>query len=151
MDPHLVEIEEIKRLKARYFRHLDTKQWQAWRQLFTDDFVGEFHGPHPVIQFASPDEMVDANRSLLADVPTVHHGHMPEIEITGPDTASGVWAMVDIVKLGAGFVGYGHYHEDYRREDGSWRIARIRLTRVLIEPGTDSAPLPMGPDEGGQS
>jgi len=25
--------------------------------------------------------------------------------------------------------GYGHYHEQYRREDGAWRIWRSRLPR----------------------
>lgn len=141
------EIEDIKRLKARYFRLLDTKQWEALRDVFTDDFVGEFHGPHPVSRVASGDEMVEVTRGFLADVLTVHHGHMPEIEITGPDTASGIWSMVDIVRLGAGFVGYGHYHDDYRKEKGCWRIARMRLTRLLIEPGNDATPLPITTDD----
>ena len=34
----LLEIEAIKQLKARYCRFLDTKDWQAWRNIFTDDF-----------------------------------------------------------------------------------------------------------------
>jgi hypothetical protein len=48
--------------------------------------------------------------------------------------------MVDVVKLGAGFVGYGHYHEEYRKVEGDWRIARLRLTRLHVEgaePPTD--------------
>jgi hypothetical protein len=129
----LVEIEAIKRLKARYFRLLDTKQWDAWRELFSADFRAEIHGPHPVIQFDGPEEMVAANRKLLSDAPTVHHGHTPEIELTGADSARGVWAMMDIVKLGAGFTGYGHYHEEYRRIDGEWRITSLRLTRTHIQ------------------
>ena len=77
--------------------------------------------------------MVESNRKILAEAPTVHHGHMPEIELTGPGTASGIWAMLDVVKLGAGFVGYGHYHEEYRKVEGDWRISRLRLTRLHIE------------------
>jgi hypothetical protein len=129
----LVEIEAIKQLKARYFRFLDTKQWDAWRELFTEDFQAEIHGPHPIIHFENREEMVESNRKILAEVPTVHHGHMPEIELTGLDTARGIWAMMDVVKLGAGFVGYGHYHEEYRKVGGDWRIARLRLTRLHIE------------------
>jgi hypothetical protein len=30
-------IEAIRRLKARYCRFLDTKDWDGYRQLFTDD------------------------------------------------------------------------------------------------------------------
>jgi hypothetical protein len=29
--------------------------------------------------------------------------------------------------------GFGHYHERYVRRDGQWRIASIRLTRLMIE------------------
>ncbi|MBC8187378.1 MAG: nuclear transport factor 2 family protein, partial [Proteobacteria bacterium] len=32
--PAIEEIEDIKRLKARYFRLLDTKQWEALRDVF---------------------------------------------------------------------------------------------------------------------
>ena len=31
------DIEEIKRLKARYFRMMDTKDWDGLAQVFTDD------------------------------------------------------------------------------------------------------------------
>ena len=137
----LEAIEEIRQLKARYFRLLDTKQWDAWAELFTEDFEGVVHGPHPVMHFSGRDQMVETNRKVLAEAPTVHHGHTPEIELTGPDTATGIWAMVDIVTLGEGFTGHGHYHETYRREGGTWRIARLELRRTWITQGTGGAPL----------
>lgn len=37
----LHEIESIKQLKARYCRYLDSKDWAAWRGIFTDDFVSD--------------------------------------------------------------------------------------------------------------
>lgn len=132
---HWRDIHAIETLKAQYFRFLDTKQWDALRALLTDDFEGIYRGPHPDIHFSSADEMVETNRKMLADAATVHHGHTPEIEITGPDTAIGIWAMVDIVKLGDGFTGYGHYHDAYRKVDGTWKISKTRLERTHIEPG----------------
>ena len=33
------DVEAIRRLKARYFRTMDTKDWDAMRQVFTDDVV----------------------------------------------------------------------------------------------------------------
>ena len=33
-----------------------------------------------------------------------------------------------------GFVGYGHYHENYTRQSDGWRIRRLRLTRIGIDP-----------------
>ena len=35
-------IEAIKQLKARYFRLMYTKQWDAYRQVFTDDLAFYF-------------------------------------------------------------------------------------------------------------
>ena len=37
------DIEAIRQLKARYFRFVDTKQWDRWGDLFTEDAV--FHVP----------------------------------------------------------------------------------------------------------
>jgi hypothetical protein len=132
----LAEIAAIEQLKARYFRLLDTKQWDAWRDVFSDDFTADVEGGavHAPIHFASPEEMVAKNREILATAVTVHHGHMPEIALTGPDTATGVWAMMDLVQLGAGFRGYGHYHEEYVKRGGRWRIRRLRLVRLAVLP-----------------
>ena len=33
------DLEAIKRLKARYFRTMDTKDWAGMRQVFTEDVV----------------------------------------------------------------------------------------------------------------
>jgi hypothetical protein len=66
---------------------------------------------------------------------------MPEIEITGEGTARGTWAMFDYVEWppregGArvGLTGYGHYLEEYVREDGAWRIRRTHLSRLRVDP-----------------
>jgi hypothetical protein len=134
----LAEIQAIEQLKARYFRLLDTKQWDAWRDVFSDDFTADVDGAgvHPTLHFSSPEEMVATNRKTLESAVTVHHGHMPEITVTGPDTATGIWAMMDIVKLGTGFQGYGHYHEEYVKQRGEWRIRRMRITRLSVTPLT---------------
>src|SRR6266478_1084697 len=35
----VVAIEEIHQLKARYFRCVDTKDWDCWRAVFAPDFT----------------------------------------------------------------------------------------------------------------
>ena len=35
----LLDIEQIKQLRARYFRWVDTKQWRLISELFTGDVV----------------------------------------------------------------------------------------------------------------
>ena len=135
-------IEAIKQLKARYFRLMDTKQWDAYRQVFTDDMAFYFESQDAPIA-TSGDEFVAFVRSRLATALTVHHGHMPEIELTSPDSARGVWAMSDWVDdpdQHRAFQGFGHYHEEYRRgEDGRWRISRLRLSRLRVDAVAPSA------------
>lgn len=133
------DIEAIKRLKARYFRFLDTKQWDAWGDVFAIDCVLEVPEADGVSRGRGA--IVHDVSSALEGTQTVHHGHMPEIELTGPDTARGIWAMSDYVEWPAnddgsrvGLRGYGHYVEEYVREDGEWRIARLRLERLRIDP-----------------
>ena len=129
------DIEAIKQLKARYFRTMDTKDWAAMRQVFTDDVVMDTTDSGGGV-IAGADEFIAFLRDVLAGNVTVHHGHMPEIELTSPSTATGIWAMEDLIRWADGteLRGYGHYHEEYRREGGAWRIARCRLERLRVDP-----------------
>lgn len=137
----LAEVEAIRVLKARYFRLLDSKDWAGWRGLFTDDLVSETDaaphrpdGSHKLPPMSGADAFVKQVRAVLGDGVTVHHGHMPEIELTGADTARGIWAMEDLVAFPTmALHGYGHYHEEYRKEEGEWRIARLHLTRLRVD------------------
>lgn len=135
----------IHRLKARYFRYMDTKQWDAWRTLFTDDLI--FYMEESALpKETTPtqvggDSYVEFVSAVLQTAVTVHHGHMPEIEFQSANEATGIWAMYDWVDdpdKGFALQGYGHYHEQYRKgADGQWRIAEMRLTRLrtaFIEP-----------------
>ncbi len=134
----LTDIEAIKQLKARYFRLMDQKRWDEWGQVFAEDCVMEV--PEAEMVNHGRQEIVANVSGALVGTVTTHHGHMPEIEITGDGTARGVWAMFDYVEWSqgdgarTGLKGYGHYLEEYVREDGEWRIARIRLERLRVDP-----------------
>jgi SnoaL-like domain len=130
----LAAIEDIKQLKARYFRCLDTKDWAGFEAVFADDAVLDtseeadavVHGAAAIVAYV---------RGQVGDVETVHHGHMPEISITSPSSASGIWAMEDMLRWPPGspiqaLHGYGHYHETYVLDGNGWRIASLRLTRL---------------------
>lgn len=127
------EIEAIKQLKARYCRYLDTKQWDKWRSIFADDFVGDTAEAGGQ-RIAGADEFVAFTRKNIGkpSQPTVHQVHAPEIELTSATTARGVWALQDVVRLGPGLNlnGYGHYHETYEKIAGQWRIKSSKLTRL---------------------
>jgi uncharacterized protein (TIGR02246 family) len=134
------DMEAIKQLKARYFRTMDTKDWDAMRQVFTDDVVMDTTGSGgDVVEGA--DRFLAFLREALDAVVTVHHGHTPEIELTSATSATGHWAMEDMLRWpdGRELHGYGHYHETYEKGEGVWRIKTSTLTRLrmdLTENGT---------------
>ena len=136
------DIEAIKQLKGRYFRTMDTKDWDGMRDVFADDVVIDTtdSGGNVV---TGGDEFMAFLRPVLDDVVTVHHGHMPEIELTSPTTARGVWSMEDMLRYADGteLHGYGHYHETYEKVDDTWRIKTLRLTRLRM----DVTPAPATP------
>lgn len=134
----LLDLEEIKQLKAKYFLYLDTKQWEAWRELFTEDLVVEGTRQPPD---SGRDTFVNGVRDALQQIQSCHQGHTPIIEFMGENNARGVWAMFDDLRFPDGHpwmegyrrrVGYGHYEEEYRRENGVWKICHLRLARLLV-------------------
>ncbi len=129
----LRDIESIKQLKARYCRYLDAKDWDAWRDLFADDFVGDITRAGGGV-ITGVDAFVAYTRNTIgkASQTTVHQVHAPEIELTSATTANGVWALNDIVRLIPALTlhGYGHYTETYEKTDDLWRIKSSTLTRL---------------------
>lgn len=129
----LMEIESIKMLKARYCRHLDAKNWTAWRELFADDFRSEIVDSTSRV-IVGADDFVAYTRQTIGKLsqPTVHHVHAPEISLTSATTARGIWALNDVVRLIPMLTlrGYGHYHEQYEKTAGQWRLKSLKLTRL---------------------
>ncbi len=133
------DVEEIKKLKARYFRTLDQRDWDGYADVFTDDVVVDVRddaGPDAIHRGRAP--YLEMLQPFLEGAITVHHGHMPEIEITGEDTATGTWSMQDQIWFaeGSGFEtlsGSGWYIETYRKVDGQWKIAEMTLRRQRVE------------------
>jgi SnoaL-like domain len=136
----LVAVEQIKQLKARYFRCLDTKDWDGFAEVFASDaemdMSGETGDAGGIVRGRS--EIVAFVRGAIESVQTVHHGHTPEIDVTSARTAIGTWAMEDVLRWPDGgplrsLHGYGHYHETYERISGQWYIKTITLTRVRVD------------------
>lgn len=139
---------QICETKARYFRYLDTRQWDALRNVFTETAHiegmpaawGPLHTPSAFI--------TRAREHFNEGVISVHHGHTPEITATGRNTARGIWAMEDYVTWPRGdriyrgvrnpdqwgIKGYGHYEDEFHRVENQWRISFLRLTRLRIDP-----------------
>jgi uncharacterized protein (TIGR02246 family) len=125
------DVEAIKQLKARYFRTMDTKDWAGMRRVFTDDVVIDTSEAGGTVATGADEFMAFLQQALDGAV-TVHQGHMPEIELTSDTTATGTWALNDIVIFpnGIRLDGYGHYHETYAKGPDGWRITTSKLTRL---------------------
>jgi hypothetical protein len=155
----LLAIEAIKRLKARYCRCVDTKDWAGFRAVFAPDavidaseaFTPTDHtgallkidgvvppAPNPAGRCDDVAKFVADLSKILDGVSTVHHGHTPEIELTSPTTATGIWAMEDMLRWPKGSAvrdmhGYGHYWESYELLPQGWRIKNLKLTRLRVD------------------
>jgi uncharacterized protein (TIGR02246 family) len=128
------DVEAIKQLKARYFRTMDTKDWDAMRAVFTDDATVDTTASGGSVVHGA-DEFMTFLRDTIGDVVTVHHGHMPEIELTSASSATAIWSMEDMLRWPNGMElhGYGHYHETYEKRDGRWFISTTTLTRLRVD------------------
>jgi hypothetical protein len=140
----LRDIEAIKRMKAAYCRAFDTKDWDAWSRLLTDDVV--------LVTDAGTQSGRDAVLAMVqtVDASVVHNTHSPEITVTGPDTATGTWRNEDWVRVDLGdqhfaFHGCGIYDEDYVRTAEGWKVARSAEQRLRVDPIEGSSPLPGAP------
>jgi hypothetical protein len=128
--------EEIRRVKYRYLRCVDLKQWDELAGCFTADATVNY-GTQALgepINLAGREEIVGFLRSKLGpDIITVHFAGQPEIDVEG-DTATGTWCFQDtviattyrMVIQGAAF-----YQDRYARgPDGRWRIAHTGYVRT---------------------
>ncbi len=147
----MLAIEEIKRLMARRIRAMDTKDWAEYDTCHAPDATLESFGTQPA-QHQPPGGVARGKTQILEMIrkvvdgriklTTVHHAHMPEIELTSPTTARGVWAMEDLLWWRNGareehLHGWGHYHETYVKIDGHWLIRSRMLTRLRVDSTPD--------------
>ena len=130
----------IGELKARYFRAVDMKDWDAFEALFEEDATLAPVDDLPGVVFRGRAEIRAGVANSLENVTTVHFGHMPEVRFENPDQAQGIWSMEDELFFPEGssstvayVPGYGHYHERYRRVAGEWRFLSVELRRLRVE------------------
>ena len=133
----LEDIEAIKRLKARYFRYLDSQRWDDLRELYAQDATTDygdgqyaFEGVDAIMDFLSRSlGALRRNGRML-----MHVGHMPDIEITGETTASGYWALDDYSfdpEPEAGRRMGAYYHDEYVKTGGEWKISSGVLNEIM--------------------
>lgn len=130
----LLAINEIARLKPRYWQCIDSKDWQALRdEVFDPAIEADFSGTGGGV-YRGASALVAVLEKALSDAVTAHHGGPPDIEIVNEHEARGVWSFSDRIERPTGTTrGMGVYHETYRRTEAGWRIASTRIERQFVD------------------
>jgi len=116
----------LRRLAQQYCVAADHRDLELWRAVWTPDAVWE---TSPDRVFSGIDAICAAVRQQWQAFPIMQHGtvnHMVDV-----DAATGRSDVIVHVQLGdtTWINGGGTYLDQYRRHDGSWRIARRTVTR----------------------
>jgi hypothetical protein len=136
----LDDIEAIKQVQARFLRAADTQDTDLIRTAIIDDFHCDTGSAGRGATSGVEDFVVRiASTPALA----VHHALMPEIELTSPTTATGIWAVHMFAHTADGTVvnGFGHYNNSYVKVADGWRLSTLKLSWLHrdIRPGQSAA------------
>jgi ketosteroid isomerase-like protein len=134
----LADIEEIKRLKARYAAACDDNyDADAIAALFTENAVwdggklGRADGREAIRRFF--------RRASDIFPFAIHHVMNPSINVQG-DRASGQWYLLQPATRAPGNQAVwlsAVYHDEYERVDGKWMCAGLRVTSNFLTPYRD--------------
>lgn len=122
------DAEQIRQLKYRYLRALDTKQWEDFAACLVPEATADYDG----LVFDDRQALVDYLRENLGEGRlTLHQVHHPEIDVAG-DTATGRWYLQDKVlvpDLRLLLEGAAFYEDRYLRTPAGWRIGHTGYRR----------------------
>ena len=130
------EIEAIKQLKYRYLRCIDEKLWDELAGCFTPDATSSYSDGK--YSFSGRDEIMEfligaMDRPSFLSSHCVHH---PEIELTGPTTATGTWKLEDVVidtQHEITIRGAAFYRDQYRKTEAGWQLSATGYRRTFEE------------------
>jgi hypothetical protein len=143
----LIAIEDIRRLKTRYWNGFDFKDPALLRSAFAEVVLIDYRvkPSDPKISpayFTDPDACVRDMLGVLEGYVSAHQGHSVEIDFLSATEASGVWSLEDrFWYQGEGapplpfrrYHGWGHYHDRYIRTPVGWRIAGSTVKYLRVE------------------
>ncbi|MDG3012224.1 nuclear transport factor 2 family protein [Rhodococcus sp. D2-41] len=128
----LVAIAEISRLKYRYMRDVDTRQWDDLAETLTPDVTADYGKD---LHFDSRDELIaHLSKVMSPRLISEHHLGNPEIDVADDGVhATGSWYLSDTVivpKYDIMINGASIYSDEYVKGEDGWRISRTGYTRL---------------------
>ena len=130
----LLDIEDIKNLKHRYFRAIDMADFELLDNVFAEDITIDYRGG--TYRWESKgkqniiNSLIQAFHSKTAAMHTAHH---PEIEILSETEAVGKWYLQDIFynfDLDSVTQGTALYDDKYTKSGESWLIQHSEYDRI---------------------
>lgn len=139
----LLALEDIKLLRAKYCRSIDSHDFARLGTILTEDFLldlsptGKVLGSEvkPVHGRAAVLELMEKGFSQLRML--LHIVTIPEIEFQDDAHATGVWRQETFIKEnrpdipGTG-IAYATVFDSYRKEGGRWLIGSVRVEIDLV-------------------
>ena len=131
----LRDIEEIKKLKARYCYYVDEGRWDELMELWTEDAVAEY-GPWGT--YSGKESLGKFFREFVPTfVPFITHMvHNPLISVDG-DSASGQWYFEcagTVAPANRAVWIMGRYDETYQRATNDWKFKSLKVSFKYFTP-----------------
>jgi hypothetical protein len=124
------DLEQIRQLKYRYLRTLDTKQWDEFEDCFVADATADYAG----LVFDDRAALVDYMRANLGPgIVTMHQVHHPEITVDG-DAGTARWYLHDqVISVEHRFrlEGAAFYEDRYVRTPAGWKVSHTGYRRTF--------------------
>lgn len=139
----LQQIEAIKQLKYRYFRAVDTHDWQLFSLCFCQDASAAYNSGKLSAQGREAITQMISGAMDNPNILTMHQGHHPEIKLVSATEAEATWHLQDKVILTEYKLiieGAALYQDKYRKIDGQWLHSHIGYKRIF----ETSQPFPEG-------
>jgi ketosteroid isomerase-like protein len=125
------DLEEIKRLHQNYINLMDNLQYEQVLDLFTEDATVEVRQSGVKRGCKELSEiylnLAKTRGSIRYDA---HMAVEPDIQVNG-DTAQGTWLIYMLFSKPSIQWVQGRNECEYRREQGKWKIRKLKFTRTL--------------------
>lgn len=125
------DLEEIKRLHQNYINLMDNLRYEQVLDLFTEDATVEVRqsgvkrGRKELSEIYH--NLAKTRGSIRYDA---HLAVEPDIKVNG-DTAQGTWLIYMLFSKPSIQWVQGRNECEYRKEQGKWKISRLKFTRTL--------------------
>lgn len=140
----LEDIEQIRQLKFRYCRCIDTANLDELKTLFTEDASVRYQGGSYLFEAQGRDKILEAiGYAFHSQAIALHHVNHPEIELISSTEAKGTWYLKDwFLDLKNRIItdGSALYKDTYVKRNGNWLIQRATYERIyeIVTPLTET-------------